>query len=386
VNTIYLDHAATTPLDPAVREAMWPFYEDGFANPSSRHSLGTAAARAIEEAREQVARALGARVEGVVFTSGGTEANNLAVLGLARARRRRGSHVWIGPTEHPCVRAAALALRSEGFEVEVGELGDGARLDLDRFAESLRPDTVLVAQMLVNNEFGTIYPVERLARIARGRAPEALVHVDAVQAFGKVDVSLEGLGVDSLAVSAHKVHGPKGTGALVLADGVRPQPLFHGGGQEADLRSGTENVAGIVGLGVAAELAHERQPRTFAHLGELRDRLRRELEAVPGARLLDPGGADSVSPSIAAILLPGPPAEVWLHHLEVAGVMTSVGSACQAKKGGSSPALLALGLDEGDARRVLRLSFAHVTTADEVRSATTTLARLHEELAGAAPR
>jgi cysteine desulfurase len=253
-------------------------------------------------------------------------------------------------------------------------------LDLAHAAERVRPDTILVCQMLVNNEFGTLYPLAALARAVRARAPRALVHADAVQAVGKVEISLEELGVTSLALSAHKFHGPKGSGALVLATSVRPRPLVFGGDQEQGLRSGTENVAGIVGLGRAAELVEERGAAGRARFRELRALLRTELVRFPGAELLAPGGEHGVVDAIAAVLLPGPPAEVWQHHLEARGVFTSVGSACQAKKGGISPALLALGLDEERAKHVLRLSFARETTAEELRAALRTLKAVASEL------
>jgi len=377
---LYLDNAATTPLAPEVRAAMLPYLEEHFGNPSSRHTLGVGAARALEAARAQVARATGVRPEQVVFTSGGTEANNLAVLGLARAQARHGRHVLIGPTEHPCVRDSARALTEEGFELESLRLDARGALDLEHAATRLRHDTVLVAQMLVNNEFGTIYPLARLARLVRANAPQARLHVDAVQAMGKVEVSLGELGAHSLALGGHKFHGPKGTGALVLAEGVRPRPLVFGGEQERGLRSGTENVAGLVGLGQACELVEAGFSRARAAFAERRAELVAELARVPGAELLEPGGRASVAPAICSLLLPGAPAEAWQHHLEARGVFTSVGSACQAKKGGLSPALLALGLDEERARRVLRISFSRHTSAADVRAGVDALAAVAREL------
>jgi len=380
MGTVYLDNAATTPLAPEVRAAMAPFLAESFGNPSSRHSMGVSAAQAVEAARRAVARLTGAELGGVVFTSGGTEANNLAVLGHARQRVRHGRHVLIGPTEHPCVRDSARALAEEGFELETLRLDAAGGLDLADAEARLRPDTVLVAQMLVNNEFGTIYPIARLARIVRRSAPQAVLHVDAVQAVGKVEVSLGELGAHSVALSAHKFHGPKGTGALVLAPGVRPRPLVFGGDQEQGLRSGTENVAGIAGLGKAAELVERRLGEARARFAERRAELARELARLRGAELLAPAGSEGVAPAICSVLLPGPPAEVWQHHLEARGVFTSVGSACQAKKGGISPALLALGLDERRAKQVLRVSFARETSAAEVVAGVDALCAVAEEV------
>lgn len=381
----YLDHAATTPLSPEVREAMAPFHEEAYGNPSSRHPLGVRAAEALDQAKARLARAVGAERGRVVLTSGGTEANNLGVLGLARARRTIGNHVLVGPTEHPCVRESAEALGDEGFEVETARLDDEGSLDLEDLRERLRPDTVLVAQMLVNNEFGSVYPIRQLGRLMKGASPDALLHVDAVQALGKIDFSLGGLDCHSLAISAHKVHGPKGVGALVLAGEPWPRPLVFGGGQEAGLRSGTENVAGAVGFGIAAELAVARQPETHEHLTTLRQRLRTGLERIRGARLLEPGSATlDPAPHVAAVWIPGVPAEVRMHHLEELGVHTSTGSACQAKSGELSPALLALGLGPEEARQVLRISFASPTTVDEIDRALDALAQVSRALDGPA--
>lgn len=382
VEALYLDNAATTALSPAVRAAMLPFLDESFGNPSSRHAVGVAAARAVEEAREQVAMATGSRAENVVFTAGGTEANNLAVLGLARAQRRADptlTHILMGATEHPCTRDPATALAEEGFQVESLRLDGQAQVDLDDLIERLRPETALVTHMLVNNEFGSVYPIARLARLVRANAKKAMVHTDAVQALGKVEVSLHSLGVHSLAISAHKIHGPKGTGALILADGVRPVPLVFGGGQEGGVRSGTENVAGIVGLGRAAQDAHAQRVQRTEHMQALQDELARAVAGIEGACMLFPEGA-ALSPAIAAVRLPGPPAEVWMHHLEERGVMTSVGSACQAKKSEISPALGALGLSEAETKQVLRISFCGETELSAVRTACSILSELEGTL------
>ena len=384
---IYLDNAATTPLDPTVLEAMMPLLTDTFANPSARHPAGAAARLAIDAARDRVARALCARPGHVTFTSGGTEANNLAVLGLARARAAEpgvARHVVVGPPEHPSVRRAALALRAEGFEVEVGRLdGDGA-LDLDHYVGLLRPETALVAQMLANNETGSVYPVEALARRVRAESPRAALFVDAVQAFGKLECAPTELGVDCVSISAHKVHGPKGAGALIGACELDPAPLLHGGGQEHGLRAGTENVAGIVGLGVAAELAEERREPVHAKLRALRRLLLDALASVDELAVLEPGASVAEPlPSVATVLIPGVPAEVLMHHLERRGVYVSAGSACSASSKTASPGLMALGLDAEQAARVLRFSFGRTTTPEEVERGAAALVEVARELNGA---
>lgn len=383
--SVYLDHAATTPVHREVLAAMMPFLSDDpdgeFGNPSSRHPAGVRAAEALDRARRAVARVLAARPEGVLFTSGGTEANNLAVFGLARAAGR--GHVLVGAAEHPSVRAPAAALAREGFEVETLRLSASGELDLEHAAARVRPDTVLVAHMLVHNELGSIYPIARLARAVRARAPRARLHVDAVQAVGKLDCALDELGCDSLAISAHKLGGPKGSGALILAEGVALEPLFHGGGQERALRPGTQNVAGAVGLGAAVERAERGRADWNARAAALRARLLAGLGELPGASLLLPEGSPAVA-SIVALRLPGAPAEVRMHHLERRGVLTSAGSACQAGKREASPSYAALGLDAEAAREVLRISFAPSTSEAEVERALTALREVEAELAGLA--
>lgn len=380
MSAIYLDHAATTPLDPRARDAMLPWLGERFGNPSSRHAHGVAAAKAIDDARGAVARALGARREEIVFTSGGTEANALAVLGTARARREHGKHVLAGPTEHACVRESAHALAAEGFEVETLRLDARGGLDLAHAAARMRADTLLVAQMLVQNETGTIYPVRELARLVRARSPHAHLHVDAVQALGKLELDVAALDCDTLAVSAHKVHGPQGAGALFVRDGTALHPLVHGGGQERGLRSGTENVAAISGFGVAARVAEEERARSTPRVAELRERLVRGLHELPGARVLEPG-APALVPHVVAVVLPGVPSEVRMHHLEQLGVIVSAGSACQSAKSAQSPSLLALDLAPEEVRSLLRVSLARTTTMEEVERALAAFAEVGTRLA-----
>ncbi len=383
-SSIYLDNAATTPLDPAVLEAMRPYLEEDFGNPSSRHRPGQRAAEAVERARAEVARATGAKSADIIFTSGGTEANNLGVLGSARARFRRGKHVLVGPTEHDCVRESAQALREEGFEVETLRLSRDGALDLAHLAGALRPDTVLVAQMLVQNEFGSVYPVREAARLVRARSPQAALHVDAVQAFGKVEVSIGALDADSVAISAHKIHGPKGCGALVTRGTIPLKPLVFGGGQQGGRRPGTENVPGIVGLGAAARIAEERREEACASMRRCREMLAERISRIPGARILEPGApAQALSPSILSVVIPGVPSEVRMHHLEEVGVIVSAGSACHAKQSGISPALSAIGLEPEEARCMLRFSFSRDTTEVEIRAAAEALEGICRKLESA---
>ena len=376
-NPIYLDNAATTPVDPRVREVMQPFFEAQFGNPSSKHRLGIRAAEALDVAREYVAKATGAEPRRVYFTAGGTEANNLAIQGFARAAKANGRHVVIGPTEHSCVRDSAHALADEGFEVEVMRLDAQGGLDLEHAASLIREDTILVAQMVASNEYGTVYPIRELSRIVRQNAPNAVLHVDGVQALGKLDVDLTELGADSIGLSAHKIHAPKGTGALVLKRDIPLRPLFFGGGQESKVRPGTQNPAGIAAFGEAVRLCELDRSEAAQRLAALRDRLAEGLVRA-GARVLKPG--DVFLPNILSVMMPGVPAEVRLHHLDASGVMASAGAACQATSKDVNPALLALGLDAEQSRSVLRFSLGRFTTEAEVDEAIGIVARVSEEL------
>jgi cysteine desulfurase len=397
---LYFDHAATTRVSEPVRAAMAAALDAAFGNPSSRHPLGSAAAEALADARRRIARAIGAPEEGVVFTSGGTEANNLALFGLCPrpsegSRRGPEPQLLVGPTEHPSVRVPAEDLAAAGLQVEHLALDAEGGLDLASAAELLGPDTALVAQMLVNNEFGTVYDLPRLARAVRARGgPATHLHVDAVQALGKLPLDLgslfEGL-PGSVALSSHKLHGPKGVGALVLssealARGRRPRPMLRGGGQQGDLRPGTENVPGILGFARAVELAaaalEEQRRATLAARLAFEQGLAASELAAEGARVLVPWRDDGrQAPHVLSLLVPGAPSEVWLHHLEEVGVYASAGSACQAAKRDLSPALLALGLSPDEARRVLRFSFAAETTPDQARAAIAALAAVAPRLA-----
>jgi len=383
MESVYLDHAASAPLRPEARAALLPFLEGEFGNPSSRHPLGVRAAEAIERAREALAQALLVEPRQITFTSGGTEAANLAVLGLARATRSRGRHVLVGATEHSCVRACAAELAREGFEVERVPLDAHGEVDLAAFAARVRPDTALVTQMLVNNETGVVAPVARMAKLARARAVGVRFAVDAVQAFGKLDCALSELGVDALFLSAHKLGGPKGAGAVALAPGVPCAPVLRGGGQEHGLRPGTENVAAIVGFGVAARLAEEQRTALSSRLRELRARLLGRLGDLEGLRVIE-SASGAQQPGIVALVVPGAPAEVRVHHLARRGVFVSAGAACQSHARELSPGLRAIGLDDDSIRCLLRLSLGASTTGEDIDRAAQALLDVSCELERAA--
>jgi cysteine desulfurase len=366
--TIYLDNAASTAPAEEVLAAVLDASRALYANPSSAHALGAAAARAVEAARAEVAAALGAEPAEVVLTSGGTEADALGLAGGARAAR--GRHLVVSAIEHPAVLRTAEQLAAAGYELSIVAPAPSGAVRASDVVAAARPDTAVVAVMLVNNELGTLQPVAEIARALaaafpdRERARRPHLHVDAVQAFGMLPVRPRTLGADTLALSGHKLHGPKGTGALWVRPGARLQPLWDGGRQERGLRSGTENVPGWVGLGRAATLAARAiEAGRPAAVERERDRLERAvLEAIPGARLTVTGAPRA--PHVSSLAFPDLPAEPLLHALEARGVFASAGSACASRTKGPNPVLAAVGVDDRTA--VLRFSLSRETTAAEV--------------------
>jgi cysteine sulfinate desulfinase/cysteine desulfurase-like protein/anaerobic selenocysteine-containing dehydrogenase len=361
---IYLDHAATTPLDPEVLAAMRPWLEEEHGNPSSIHGPGVRARGAVEVARRTVASTLGCTARRVIFTGSGTEADNLAVRGAAWALRDRGRHVAASAIEHPAVLEACRALEELGFEVTRVPPDARGVVAPERLAAAMRPDTVLVSVMLASNELGTVQPVAALARIAHERG--AVFHADAVQALGKIAVDAPALGVDLLALSAHKIHGPKGVGALYVREGIALSPLVRGGGQEGGLRSGTENVAGLVGFARACEVAAR---RLGAGEGPRLARLAARLEA--GLREIFPGlrrngGGDAGLPGFLSATLPGIRGESLVLDLARRGVHLSSGSACKSGHPGPSPALLAVGLTPQEAHCTVRFSLGAGNDEEDV--------------------
>jgi len=367
---IFLDAAATTPVRREVLEAMWPYLSGDFGNPSSHHSLGDAAAAALAGAREATAKALGCRPGEIVFTAGGTEADNLAVKGIALARRAadpRLDRVAISAVEHPAVEESARYLeRVHGFAVDVVPVDRYGQVSEEALAAVLRPETALVSVMYANNEVGTVQPVARLAALARGLGIP--FHSDAVQAAGWLPLDVRGLGVDALSLSGHKLGAPKGCGALYVRSRTRLEPLIHGGGQERGRRSGTENVAGAVALATALGLAGPSQRETATRVSGLRDDFIAEvLAGVPGAFLT--GHPADRLPSVASFCFPGTSGESVLLELERQGVICSSGSACAAGSDEPSPVLLAMGIGAEVAQTAVRFSFDSSVTAAELREA-----------------
>ena len=362
MSTLYLDNAATTPVNPGALNAAWPFLTNEFGNASSTHELGEHAAAALADARSRVADALGARAAEIVFTSGGTEGDNMAIVGLALANPR-GQHIVSARSEHEAVLASLEYLeRVHGFEVTWLDVARDASLSPADFEAALRDDTTLVTLMMANNEVGTIHPIRQLAETTHRRG--ALFHTDAVQAVGWLTVDVRELGVDALTLSGHKIGAPKGSGAVFVRSGLAIEPLLHGGGQEGERRSGTENVAWAVALATALELLPESDTEG-PRVAQLRDEfINQVLSTVPEARLT--GSAQDRLASIASFTLAGVGGEAILLELERRGVIVSSGSACAAGRDDPSHVLLACGLSEDEARTSVRFSLSHSTTADDL--------------------
>ena len=358
---IYLDYNATTPTDPRVAEAMRPYLTGFFGNPSSGHLFGREAKAAVEEARGQVAACLGCGAEEIVFTSGGSESNNLALRGVVAARG--GGHLVTSAVEHPAVLEVVLAMEMEGLiQLTVVGVDASGRVDPAEVADALRDDTVLVSLMLANNEVGTLQPVREISGLCRDRG--VLVHTDAAQAVGKIPVDVEALGVDLLTVAGHKLYAPKGIGALYIRHGVEIEPLIRGAGHERRLRAGTENILEMVGLGAACALVRDEPPDEHSRLESLRDRLRMRLTNAIDGTTEHASDADRL-PNTLSISLPGAHAGDLLDAIgdEVAA---SAGAACHGLNIQVSHVLAAMGVSTEVALGTIRLSVGRFTTEDEV--------------------
>lgn len=379
---VYLDHAATSPLRAEVLAVLERALREEGGNPSSLHRIGLRAEAALREARERIARALQCEPGEIVFTSGGTESNNLAIQGFARERRRQGRHLVTCQVEHSSVMEVFRALEREGFEVDYLPVGPDGRVDPGAVARAIREDTVLVSIQRVNNEVGALQPVEAIARHLATLPRPPRLHVDAVQALGRVPLPLKAWGVDAASFSAHKVGGPKGVGVLYLRKGVPLEPLMYGGGQEAGLRPGTENVPGIVAMAEAIDLAVREQPQVAARMRQLQNYLVAKIrEAVPGAQLLGPAEEGHRAPHIIALAFPGFRGEVVLHALEARDVYVSTGSACSSKRARGSRVLQAMGVPETVREGMVRLSLGPGHTEKDMDVAAAAFADAVAELA-----
>jgi len=378
----YLDHAATTPVRPEVLDAMLPYLRDeAFGNPSSAHRFGRAARAGIEHAKRAIAQAVGAEPNQVIFTSGGTEADNLAVIGAALAARDRGGpfRVAVAATEHKAVLAAAHAVTHlGGEEVILPVEADGTVREV-ALQDALALGVALVSVMWVNNEVGTVQPVASIAD--RCRAAGAIFHSDAVQAFGKIPVSLRDLACTLLTISGHKIGAPKGIGALIVRDPHAVEAIIHGGGQQFGLRPGTENVPGVIALGRAAELAAAEQAELAPRLAALRERLASRLRAlVPDAVIHGADTSDRQAPHVLNVSIPGTDSEAMLMHLDLAGIACSAGSACSTGAVEPSHVLTAMGVPPELGTAALRFSFGRSSSEADVEALAAVLPKIVEKV------
>lgn len=355
---IYLDNSATTRPYPEVVRLVAETMDTRYGNPSSLHAAGLEAEKMLREASRRIRRCLGGAETQLVFTSGGTEADNLAILGAALALGRKGRRVVTSQVEHPAVSEAMDRLEAMGYEVVRVPVDRAGMLDLDRLQAAVNPDTVLVSIMHVNNETGAIQPIREINRLKGA----ALFHTDAVQSFCKIPLTAGD--ADLISLSAHKIHGPKGVGALAFRKGVRLLPQMAGGGQEQGLRSGTENVPGIAGFGLAAEMAAGRLEARRTAVSALRSRLLTGIrQSIPDIRINSP---EDGSPFILNVSFLGTRGEVLLHRLEQDGIFVSTGAACSSRKRGKSPVLAAMGLSDREIEGAIRFSFSEFNTLEEI--------------------
>ena len=377
---IYLDHAATTPLRSEARAAMEPFLSGtAFGNPSSLHYDGQLAKRALDSARDILAETLGCQFSEVAFTSGGTESDNAALLGVMLANRSRGNHLIVSQIEHEAVGDTARFLQTLGFSVTFLPVDSFGRVSPETIADALTPQTVLVSVMHASNEVGTIQPLRQIAEIVHAHG--AYLHTDAVQTFGQLPVTLEALGADLITVSAHKVYGPKGAGALVVRSGISFEPLLHGGGQERGRRSGTENVAAIAGFGEAVRVLLPERDAEAARLTALRDLLLAALRERIPTLVLNGHPAERL-PNNLNVSFPGLDAESLLLSLDRAGISASSGSACASGSIEPSHVLTAMGLPEGRINSAIRLTLGRGTTGEEIERTVEILVGIVERLSG----
>lgn len=358
-----MDHSATTPVASEVLVAMLPYFSDKFGNASSLHWFGREAKEALEESREKVSRLLKADPEDIVFTSGGTESDNLALKGIARKNRNLGRHIITSIIEHPAILETCRSLEQEGFSVTYLPVNPEGLVEVSDLEQAIRPDTILISIMHANNEIGTLQPLEEIGKLASER--DIFFHTDAVQSVGKVPVDVDALGVDLLSLSAHKLYGPKGVGALYIRRGTKIESISTGGGHEKGLRSGTENVAGVVGLAKAADLAYENMSTEGQRLTELRDR----LASLVLDRVSDAWVNGSMKKRLPGSLNFGfsyVEGESLLLYLDSMGIAVSTGSACSSHKLEPSHVLMALGLKPNECHGSLRITMGRSNTQEEV--------------------
>lgn len=361
----YLDNSATTQCSKVAAEQMMKLLLEDYGNPSSLHMKGVIAEKYITEAKKKIAKTLKIEEKEIIFTSGGTESNNLAIIGSALANKRAGMHVITTTIEHPSVAVPFSWLSEQGFEVTYLGVDKFGRISLEELKNAIRPDTILVSIMQVNNEIGALQPIEEIGTLIKTMNPKTLFHVDAIQSYGKMQIFPKKWKVDMLSVSGHKIHAPKGSGFLFVKDKTKLKPLLLGGGQQKAMRSGTENVPAIAGLGVAAEQMYQNLEEHRTHLFYLRDYFIEEVEKLDGVSVNGKKDHDT-APHIVSVSIEGVRAEVILHTLEEKGIYVSAGSACSSNKPSISGTLQSIGLKKELLDSTVRFSFSMHTTKEEL--------------------
>ena len=361
----YLDNSATTRAYPEVGDLVYKVMCQDYGNPSSMHRKGVDAEHYVKEAKETIAKVLKVNAKDIYFTSGGTESDNLALIGCARANRRAGNHLITTSIEHPAILNTMRYLEEEeGFRVTYLPVDAQGRVKMSALEAVLRPDTIMVSTMLVNNEVGAVMPVEEIAKMVHEKSPKALYHVDAIQGFGKYHIYPKRMGIDLLAVSGHKIHGPKGVGFLYINEKVKIIPQILGGGQQSGMRSGTDNVPGIAGLGVAAGQIYRNLDENVEHMYQLKEHIAQGLSEIEDIRINGMPLREG-APQILSISVMGVRSEVLLHSLEDKGIYISAGSACSSHKRKPSATLSAMGMSKDQIESTVRLSFCEENTIEE---------------------
>ncbi|WP_297777030.1 cysteine desulfurase family protein [Blautia sp.] len=361
----YLDNSATTRCYKEVAEIVAKTMTEDFGNPSAMHLKGVEAENYVKEAAKAIAKTLKVQDKEIYFTSGGTESDNWALIGTALANHRQGKHMITTPFEHSAVFAPLAWLQEQGFEITVIPVDEEGNLDLKKLEEAIREDTILVSTMFVNNEMGAVVPVEEVGRIVHEKNPRTLYHVDAIQAYGKYKIYPKKMGIDLLAVSGHKIHGPKGVGFLYINEKAKVQPFILGGGQQKGMRSGTDNVPGIAGLGTAAKMIYQNLDENVEHMRELKLYFAKELATLEQVEINGPK-PERGAPHILNVSFLGVRSEVLLHSLEEMGIYVSAGSACSSHKRAGSSSLGALRLTPERKESAIRFSFCETTTKEEI--------------------
>ena len=376
MRSIYLDNSATTKVYPEVAELMCKTMLADYGNPSAKHTMGVEAEKYYRESREEIAETLKVKAKEILFTSGGTESDNMALIGGCFAKMRQGKHIISSAIEHPAIYKVLEFLESHGFEISILPVDEKGHISLNELEKTLRDDTVMVSIMTVNNEMGAVEDIHAIGELIKKKNPNCLFHTDAIQAYGKMILHPKKDFVDLLSVSGHKLHGPKGIGFLFIDEKVKINPIIFGGGQQGGLRSGTLNIPGIAGMGLAAKMVYQDFPKKIEKLYELKDYFIEELEKLPEVKVNSEKGKAS-APQIVSASFYGVKAEVLLHALEEKGIYVSSGSACSSNHPGISGTLKAIGLTEKALDSTLRFSFSFLTEKHELND---TIAALKELL------